>query len=440
MRKRWYVGLAMVFAAAIVVCGQGRMVWAGESGENKSLSLLLNTMQEDQYEEALARFREEYPEVELVVEVYNESETGLLQGMNQTYTELMAGKGPDLLLGYNYGIGDIYKMMKAQVYAPLDTFMEADENWNEDDYVKAVLESGRFGGSQYVMPLTYEAYLAVTSEEAMQAAGISEEDCGDTLSFMYAVSELYGTDYSERILADGGQLADFPMILGKEFLDYEEGEIAVDSRILEEACHAYAAMYEEDLNYSDVFAEEGYFGLGTAIAERRAYFYIPTGIGGGLSASAAIAASETPKLLPLRNSEGEAMGRIMAYAGIRANSENKQNAWNLLRILMSEEVQKKQTKLMTNCPVSKGALDEKIREELSWIAAERKENAGIGTLSDEFLDEYRKCLTELQNCVYVSEVCVNEFYSDMVPFYEGEESYEECIETFRDYASIYLTE
>lgn len=117
MRKRWYVGLAMVFAAAIVVCGQGRMVRAGESGENKSLSLLLNTMQEDQYEEALARFREEYPEVELVVEVYNESETGLLQGMNQTYTELMAGKGPDLLLGYNYGIGDIYKMMKAQVYS-----------------------------------------------------------------------------------------------------------------------------------------------------------------------------------------------------------------------------------------------------------------------------------------------------------------------------------
>lgn len=432
--------MAAMLAAALAFCGQGNVVQAGDTGENKSLSLLLNTAQEDQYAEAIARFREEYPEVDLEVEVYNESETGLLQGMNQVYTELMAGKGPDLLLGYNYGIGDIYKMMKAQVYAPLDEFMEADERWKEEDYVKAAVESGRFGGNQYVMPLTYEAYLVITSEEAMRDAGISEEDCADVLSFMKAVSGLYETDYSERILADGGQLVDFPMILGKEFLDYEKGGIAVESQILEEACSAYAAMYEEDMNYPDTYAESGNFGMGTAITERRAYCFVPVGISGGLHASVAIAASETPKILPLRNSEGEAMGRIMAYAGIRANSKNKQNAWNLLRILMSEEMQKKQSRLMSDCPVSKGALEEKIGKQLSWAMENGEEDAAIGELSDEFLEEYRNCLTEIQNCVYVSEICVSEFYNDMAPFYEGTEEYGECLERFANYAKIYLTE
>ena len=398
------------------------------------LRVYMSDWQAEEFAPVLEQFQKNYPDIELTLDVYK-MEDGFLNAADKLATELMAGKGPDLLISDNVPTGDVKKLLKSGVFAPMDEFINQDASWNTEDYIMPVIEGGKFDGVQYVMPLSYDPVIMVSSKEAMAEMNLTEEVCIDTPSLMKAVAAMYDTEYTERILAEGVQLFSFPVYLDGIFLDYNEGEITTDPQIMQEACEAYAKMYEEDAHSISM----GYADAGKSITERNAYVYFPgtAGVYGFIASEMAIAAKETPAIIPLRTIQGETLAEVETYAGISANSENKQAAWNLLKMFLTEEGQKAHTLSNGNYPVLRSAFEAVLQSE---IQRTKEKNIEVSDLSEEFLTDAKEIICNPQKCLMTGNISGEKFQLMMEPFYYGEASYEECMQKFQSFAKIYLTE
>lgn len=308
---------------------------------------------------------------------------------------------------WGMGSNDVYKMMKSGVFAPLDSFMEQDQEWDAAEYVQAVLGAGTLDGKQMVMPLDYYATIAVASKEGMEKAGIVWDGGTDVLTFMQDAGRLYGQADTVRVFADAGQLATFPEMLTGQFLDYEKGEIAVDAGRLREACEAY--------------------------------FHIANNFKTFIGVSAAIAADAEPVFCPLTNDKGESLSKISQYAGIRANSGNQKNAWNMIKLLPGNEVQSAIADRGFYCPVRRSALEGAVEKAVEEETAYGSQYVEMGILPQAYIDAYKKELMDPQKCYYATDVYIR-FMEEMTPFYEDAAGYEECMKKFEDYIKVYLTE
>lgn len=425
--------LTVVFAA-LLIAGGSQAVQAEETGG--SLTLYMSSEEEQYYMAGIEEFRETYPEVELVIDSYGMND--LMSSAEKVKTQLMAGKGPDLLLMNSYGNDDVYKLLAAKVFASLDEFMTEENGWNREDYADTVIDGGRFEGAQYVMPLSYQVRLALASGEGLLEAEFDMDACVDTLSVMQETAKLYDLEYSNRILADLAQFMIFPQLLNDDFLDYSTGSLGVDNQELREACEAYARMYEEEVEEN--LGELAYYGYGKDILDHQAYICVPNGIDIFLMAATAIASEETPVILPLGRRDEGAAAVVMKYAGIRANSENQQNAWNMLRILLGEEMQRAAAEKTGYVSVRKSVLETDIQEKLKKALTDGREYTDVADPGSEFLEKYKNYLMNPGRSIFVSNLAAEKFYNSMVPFYAGEADYEECLAEFQEYVKIYLSE
>ena len=456
--KKWMAG-SLCLAAAAMLCGcgdgsagrkggdaadLGDSAGSGESAgggdqvaqTNKSLKLTIMETDEDMYKVAFDKFRERYPDVDLQVETYPMGE--MAQQASKQQTQIMAGEGPDLLLLTSFASDDLYKMMKAGAFAPMDAYIAADESWNGGaDYVREALEAGKFDGSQYIFPLDFDSFVMVASEEGLEAVGVSVEDCKDTLSFMQQVASIYDKGVQGRVLGDVAQFGTFPEMLDGQFLDYKNEKINVDGDILRQACEAYSRMYAEDQGET-AQGDLAYYGIGYDIARQDAYVYQGVSLTETLGAAGALASEATPTLIPLRDKEGNTLARVHCYGGIRANSENKQNAYNMLRILMDEETQEKFS--IGHCPIHKAVINAAVDQIVEDDRAMQNASIPIGQLSDAFVTEYKSCLTDVGRCFFLNSISIQKFTDYMEPFYAGEADYDGCLKEFEDYIKIYLSE
>ena len=455
--KLFYMGAVVIAAGAVFFCGCGgsrnadaeQVAGADEKNKedkeneveqtNDSLRLSISDTEEEAFGPAIDAFREAYPDVDLQIETYSET-SDVLARTEKMSAEIMAGEGPDLLFLSCYGTNDVEKLMKAGAFAPLDGLLAADSSWNAEDYVAAVLDAGKFDGGQYVMPLTYDAMVAVASEEGLKGMGFTKEDFTDTLSFLKNAAAMAGEPHENRILATVGQLQAFPDMLTGGFLDYKDGTVNVDADTLKEACGAYASLYEDDNVDDGSGSSYLYFEYGRDIAQGKSYLYVGLNMYAAYSAAGTLAAEATPVLIPLRDSEGRILSRVMRYAGIRANSPNKENAYRLLCLIMGEETQERIMETWSYAPVHKATADKALDRALEDSRRDGMAVVEMGELPEELVSEYKGYVLNPDICFFPGSVSIVQFMDDMRPYYTGESDYDACCQKFEDYVKIYLSE
>ena len=115
------------------------------------LSLYIPYIYTLQYEEALEMFEQRYPDVEVTITRQEDQnyETAREEYIQILKNEVMAGKGPDLIL-FTDEFEDVYKTMDAGAFCDLTPYMQQDADfWNE--YSKPVLDGGVYKEKQYVV-------------------------------------------------------------------------------------------------------------------------------------------------------------------------------------------------------------------------------------------------------------------------------------------------
>lgn len=389
---------------------------------------------------AVNKFKELYPHVNIVV---NRGLNGLdyTQYTKKLSTEIMAGEGPDIFFTSETDL-DVNKMISAGVFADMSEFFKNDENFNIADLNQSVFHSGQPDGKQYVVPLFYNIASIITTEKMIEKMGLDLSKFTDYHSILTEFDRIFSKEELSEFLPiwdPSSPPISFPTYLSSNRFNYSTGELVWDPNeakslfeLVKKHREKYTSSDYTTVRFTDLALKfksggvllQDYNGY-TSNVEIAELFTLLT------------KQEEKPVLLPIKNSTGKMTAMVKDSVGVRSNSNNKQNAYNFIKILIAPEDFPDGAYLSTGIPISNKAFPQVIS---SYI------NNRQGTPDDKSqatADEFVKQFTALTNDI--SDVDWS-FYPDriirigMEDYFTGKSDYETCMESVKQKLKIYLTE
>ncbi len=375
---------------------------------------------------AISMFRNQFPDVEIDKRVFS---GGFSEYSQLLKTEVMAGKGPDLIFFWGDEFQDTEKAMDAGVFYDIDTFMDEDTSFDRSQFQPNILDGGYYKGKRFYIPLCYQAMSVVTTEEAMEAFGIQLSDNATFEDWMNeCIQWLRNNPEDTRVLTHSP--TESPYFYGTFFsvryVDLETGEILIDRDAFR--------LFMEFLKLKFPKLEYGNSALSSAGGNRLVeniqadqllfYFYL---MHQNLGMRQALSETRTARSLipPSMGSEQPlATGRIMA--AINNGSPNKVNAYEFLKIMLSTKVQSQPN---FPIPVNNEALEYQLKSE--------------GVQYDLSEDEIDRMYAEIQSLGYIHPLSYTQydlFEDAMRPWFLDEKSYEDCLDDFRNRLEIFVDE
>jgi len=301
-------------------------------------------------------FEMTHPNVDVVIENVTATE--------RVQTELMAGKGPDVILlptssewqilNWQYNVGsipipDVNLAMRNGIFYDISAFYDADTGLNKDGFVPAVMDAGVVDGKRYVLPLRYNLLTAYVDLDKFADTGLSTEIFEkDIISFWDALTE-HGNCYLASSAIIRSQMKSELNWIG-DLIDYDNQEVLLTQEVLVDYLQSkqnflitrgqnqvsdYALLHEYYAPDMDAaLANSGWMN----VMNPKTMFV------GGLDFAihnAVIAESQGIDLgmYPLRSTDGSVTADITFYGAVTRGSENPELAYEFLRYFLTEESQ-----------------------------------------------------------------------------------------------------
>ena len=419
------------------------------------LSLYIPITHSAKYEEALEMFEQRYPDVEVTVTRQEDQdyETAREEYIQILKNEVMAGKGPDLIL-FSNEFEDVYKAMDAGAFCDLKPYMEQDADfWKE--YSKPVLDGGVYKEKQYVLPLCYTLPLLISSQENLDAQGYTLLESGTFSDFSKSIETFTQTDSPCRAFnADNLTLWDYLDYSGLDYIDYENKTIHVDTDAFRQVVDAYKRIYQQKKENPLQLPHIFYKGLYT-LKNEQTLFSDPSGghspFGLMFEANAISGMDRTPVISAIPTVDGGLQARAYLCVAVRANSSNKQNAYNYIKMLSMADSSLKSV-MMNGIPLKTSAAKDLVRIYSNKITTPIEDLDGsmlpARVSPGEFFKQYGTVLDRVTSCslgtarISSGKLNVTAQYVDdcLTPYLNEEKDYDSCVNDLKTKLSMYLSE
>lgn len=402
---------------------------------------------------AVKIFQSKYPEVDVEYKEFGElgdpeAQTNYLEALKY---DLSSGSGPDLIFGCNFEFDDIYSMMDSGTFADINTYIENDETFKSDLYNETVMNSGLYKGKRFYIPVSYNVLSLVSTQEALDYAGFQFDRDTDLSSFSSQMSEFISknTNSSDQLLFSAYQLQTTAFLpwSGVNAIDYENKKILTDSEEFKSLMELYRTYYEMDQRGEEYLSSSTGDGAKLIRNNKTLFYYDTISVRGVLETYSALLDDQTPVLYNFPSSNNKIVAEPEYIAAIRNGSPNQANAYELMKILLSEEYQTKYAinyvdNFNLNVPILKTALKKGIEK---WLG----DNVGGGTpdgsikyadLSDEEIQLFVDTFGDIGNCTMPSYKVRSFIGETMEPYFKGDKSYEECLKNLNNKLELYINE
>lgn len=417
---------------------------------------------------AVPIFKAKFPDVEVEIRDFGtmngsaEDEEILKNYKTTLQTELMAGSGPDLVLWNNepgpfWGdhFDDIYKVMDGDAFYNLDNFLANDPDFDISEYNEAVLEGGMYRGIRQFIPLSYGVNNLITSEQALEEEGVTfsahptfDELCEQVTEYC-EVNQDDPDKWSFDIPDKNQSLCAFLYPFnGLEVVDYEQKEVKIDSEAFRKTMELYKAIHPSvyvrtkgghdypSHIYPNLVRDRNVLLIGTPYVG----IFVTTTTYGGL-----MSYEETPLIFGMPNVNG---GKTAAYAkacaAIPKQAENKTNAYEFIKILLSDTIQSdySMTYSAMGIPLRNESRKTKLQNEMQVNADRYGITKGLSAtpLSDEQLEMIYQLNTDVTCVKNYSYALGNLVWEEMLPYFDGEKSYETCAKSLENKLKLYVAE
>ena len=409
--------------------------------ETDRLVLYRNADNSLMLDSAVNIFRRKYPYVDVEVRDFEGEEESYWTLLS---AEIPAGKGPDLMLISYSPFMDIYKTLETDVFCDLDDFMGSDPDFDLGDYNEAALECGVYKGSRYFVPLSYRTKIILTTEEILASAGMELENLKSFDGYVREVKE-YIEKHGDAKLVYDTQFQFMNMFFpwsGLRCLDYENRTVDVDGEEFKKVMEAYRDIYRQDWE----LAEQ----LRTTISERdiadaligqKSVFGTITSWHNFAYTYGALAVSgQSPRFFRFPSANGEKVGQASIEAFVLNASPNKLNAYRLLKIMLSEEIQgNPQEVTIGGFPVLKSAIEIHSKYRIEDNLKRVYDGQAI-SISEEAMQEYVDMASDIDFCTIYTSQDSNIFYNTMMSYFMGADTYENCLGKLKNQMELYISE
>ena len=278
--------------------------------------------------------------------------------------ELMAGKGPDVILSPttttmemlnaqidvgSIPISDVNLAMQNGIFYDISEFYDADEELNKDGLVPAVMDAGVVDGKRFVLPLRYNLLTAYVDLDRFAKTGLSTEIFEKDITYFWDALTEYGNGPLASSAVIRSSFRSELNLIG-DLIDYDNQKVLLTQDVLVEYLQSkqnflitrgenevslHALLHEYYAPDIDVaFANSGWMN----VMSPKTMFV------GGLDFAihnAVIAESQGIDLgmYPLRSTDGSVTADITFYGAVTRGSENPELAYEFLRYFLTEESQ-----------------------------------------------------------------------------------------------------
>ena len=395
----------------------------------------------------LYEFKQQHPDVEVTTDFqpYTEEDPLGEAFFKRISAEVMSGSGPDLIILGQRGMNG-NKMMRSGAFADLNEFIENDPDFDLSKYNGKVLEAGQADGKQYIMPLTYTIPLVLTTQEMLDKTGFDISTADNYNAFLEECLDVQGKNI-EGVPELSMTWSLTPYLA--DAVDYDTKEVKIDTPENRETMR---------LNYEVVDIHRGEEGWGPStggiddalrVIENKTIFSVvnmPFAL--YFYSYRALKDVGTPVQAAVRDTEGRLIAQVAESAAINANSPNKQNAYEFIKLMLDGLSSEQQLSGMVNVPVSNEAVESFLKsligkeEKLSDVfqGYTSKYIEVLPGLTQEEADAYMGLLEEIDGA-YLEEQDRTEAHSEINRYYNGETAdLDGCIQKFEDKLKIIASE
>ncbi len=396
-------------------------------------------------------FQSRFPDVALTYQAFGQgNQTPFLIGRNAEYqnycsllqSELTAGKGPDLIVLRDGDFPDLEKLLAAGSFCNLDRFLSADEDFTTDHFQQAVFNAGYRDGQRLYIPINYAHYSLGTLAQTEQAFGLAMQE---ELSFedwsdqMIGHIQTHSLEDNRKLFHGWDQYEPYERLwinsCGLSVVDYQSKEFRIDTTAFRTYMEFYKAIYPNliadwdgtvpsmyqavtdvlhAVETGNLLYDLSYSGPGSMMNLFSYYLRYGPGMEG-------LRFYRLPVL-----AETEPFARPVYRAAIRSNSPNQTNAYEFIKILLSDDVQEMEGYL--DIPVSNSALEEKKRDLTQY------------GYTEEDLDAVCDFLVSLPCRESNAPAVIDLVHTTMMPWIEDQRSYEDCLAELQSQLELYIHE
>ncbi len=414
----------------------------GDPADTLTLYVFENPFMVPLIDSALVQFKAQYPNVHVNLQRYKgfTFEDEYSKVLN---TELMAGKGPDVILFSEYTFLDINKVMQTGVFADLTAYEET-LGLKDSRYVQAVMDGGKVGESRLFVPLYYQAPLLLTTDALVSAADIEEMNQTDFWAFMERLVEQKEGMPDTKYFSDywGSSIISLLKASGISFADYQQAASAINMTDVKRLADALKAVYQSDyvettgriystLAYNDLHDHDCLYAYMSMIDD---CLFTASALGG---------AGSTPYTTFIPSIEGGVHANICYGAAVNSNSASKEWAVAFIKELLSSVAQQEEDEFFY-FPVNTEGFTELIDKkagEISGIGIDRNMGWLYSAIPDDVMNSIKNVPERITRASVVNaQVNYYMFYQDMLPYLSDEKPLEACMNEFSNKLSLYISE
>jgi ABC-type glycerol-3-phosphate transport system substrate-binding protein len=349
--------------------------------------------------------------------------------------------------------------MDSGAFLDLSSIIDNDALFHIEDYNQVVLDAGLYKGGRYFMPYSYTVPLLFTIPDTLDTVGF---DISRNTNFVSLFEEIatalpkieesavlnsvfsYYWDYRYAAVND----------FGLQLIDYEQQKVLSDEDALRAFCYAFKPYWEIDSldrsgelwnrftgDYTEVKKGSALFGYNRIITN---FWSMPFGSSVHDIKEARI--YDTPyHLTAVFSKDGGLNATMRSALAIRTGSNNQLNAWNFIKTMLSQEVQRGVDNFGSpnGFPVNNNAM-QRILQRITSDAFASWDNPGgtrhFAPINADDKRIFQQLLDSVTGCVVANVNVVDIFYDVMGPYFTGEMPYDECVENLRRRLRLYISE
>ncbi|WP_418665986.1 hypothetical protein [Allofournierella sp.] len=243
-------------------------------------------------------------------------------------TALAGGDGPDVIVDACWA-QDLEKLAGSGVFYDMDRLLEKDASFTLDEgYQKAVIDRGVFDGKRVIMPLFFTVNTFGSTEELLAKSDFeglhsytAKEFCGHAKAFLQENPEM-------ALFNNTG--VQYRTIVQSLFTELDTETLQSDAfrEVLEICLRNTERQKELGIDAEDLFRP--YFAL-----ESGKYLFYGNNDNQVLKRLGTFQNLGRATYFTLKNEQGSLNGAIVYFAAINAQSENLQNAWDFVKLLLT---------------------------------------------------------------------------------------------------------
>ncbi|MDU0330897.1 MULTISPECIES: ABC transporter substrate-binding protein [Paenibacillus] len=428
---------ALVISIALAACSRATdTVGKNPAGEEGKTVLTLSVQEASPFYTALERkFEAKFPDIDLIIQAYKQAGEEWKAGEIEEYrksvnTALLSGQGPDVIEMKSLPISEY---IAKGLLLNMDSSLSGDGSIKKEDLQQNILDAARENGGLYAIPGGFSLRAFIGDGDALKEADIQEKTW-TWQDFAEIAKKL--TQGNEKVFA----MTEYPpdMLMQEmtvdnyeAYVDTSDKQAKFDSPEFIALLHQVKQMYDDGVMTEESAGSGKQLFYSAVLRDPKDVIDVPHQY------------FEHPILMqkPHNPAQSGTMRIIpTSLFGIRAKSQVPEEAWKLIRFLLSEEAQKlpEREGFSLLSSINSQQLDD-IKQQIADGSYKLPDGAAVKAADEEF-DRFRQMLDAVDQYSPLEAKVISIVGEESLAFFSGQKSAEEAAKLMQNRVTTFLNE